>query len=81
MTTYRCKSGCLNCGHFWVTRKRKTTGPPVRCPECGSSKTYVLEVIPTNINPVFGEENYEKMLENMFKDYVKKNKGNSFGGN
>ena len=70
MSNYRCKSGCLRCGYFWVTRKRNTTKPPARCPECKSSRTYVIESYAVD-EYVFGEENYKEMLENMVKKYIK----------
>jgi len=74
MSNYRCKSGCLNCGHYWVTRKRNTTKPPARCPECGSSRTYVIDSYTTDEQTIFGK-GYEDMLERMLKEYIKKNKG------
>jgi len=69
MSNYRSESGCLKCGHFWVTRKRNTTKPPARCPKCGSSKTYVARCFKTDEKQVF--DNYEKMMEKMFKKYMK----------
>ena len=74
MASYRSESGCLSCGHFWVTRKRNTSKPPARCPKCNSSRTYVVRCFSTDEEQMVGGT---EMLEKMFKEYVKmfKDKG------
>ena len=66
MSEYRCEASCLNCGHYWVTRKRNTTSPPARCPNCNSSKTYVIRSF--NVSE---KEDDNVILENMLKEYIK----------
>lgn len=69
MTEYRCEAGCLNCGHFWITRKRNTTRPPARCPECNSSKTYIIRAYIADEKQPLNQ--YEKVMERMFKEFMK----------
>ena len=58
-----------------MTRKRNTAKPPARCPNCNSSRTYVVRCFSTDDEKIFGGN--DKMLEKMFKEYMKmfKDKG------
>jgi len=69
MTEYRCEASCLNCGHYWITRKRSTTSPPARCPECNSSKTYVIRCF--NVDEKEPQNDYQRIMEKMFKQFLK----------